>query len=94
MMVKFSLIFYIVEKQLRHRYVKHYGYEFLYGSNTVDKERPLPHGMPSECSPVIDKIVSLGCVKHQPDQLTINEYLPGQGKVQYVMDNTEYIKRS
>ncbi|CAB4002716.1 alkylated DNA repair alkB homolog 8 [Paramuricea clavata] len=68
------------EQQLKHRYVKHYGYEFIYGSNNVDKDNPLPNGIPSECLPVMEKLVSLGCVKHEPDQLTVNEYQPGQGK--------------
>ncbi|XP_028401822.1 alkylated DNA repair protein alkB homolog 8-like isoform X2 [Dendronephthya gigantea] len=69
----------VAEQQLKHRYVKHYGYEFLYGSNNVDKDKPLPDGIPSECSLVVKKLVSLDCVKHEPDQLTINEYKPGQG---------------
>ena len=70
----------LAEQQLKHRYVKHYGYEFIYGSNNVDKDNPLPNGIPSECLPVMEKLVSLDCVKHEPDQLTVNEYQPGQGK--------------
>ena len=73
--------------------MKHYGYEFLYGSNTVDLEKPLVDGMPQECLPIIEKITSLECVKHFPDQLTINEYLAGQGKRNFVPCETLHGKK-
>lgn len=32
------------QKTLKHRRVKHFGYEFCYDNNGVDKEKPLPGG--------------------------------------------------
>ncbi|XP_031564983.1 alkylated DNA repair protein alkB homolog 8-like [Actinia tenebrosa] len=68
-----------VEKQLKHRRVKHYGYEFLYGTNTIDVSKPLPEKIPEVCSEILDRIMSRGYIKNKPDQLTVNEYYPGQG---------------
>ncbi|XP_072171481.1 tRNA (carboxymethyluridine(34)-5-O)-methyltransferase ALKBH8-like [Diadema setosum] len=68
------------EKQsLKHRRVQHHGYEFNYATNNVDAERPLPGGMPALYSRVIDRIMETGHVKVRLDQLTINQYQPGQG---------------
>ncbi|KAL9971627.1 hypothetical protein ACROYT_G017818 [Oculina patagonica] len=64
-------------QQLRHRRVKHFGYEFLYGTNNVDKSNPLQDGIPSICDPLLDQIQEN--VKFKPDQMTVNEYQPGQG---------------
>lgn len=33
-----------VQKSLKHRRVKHFGYEFHYENNNVDKDKPLPGG--------------------------------------------------
>ena len=65
--------------QLKLRTVHHYGYEFLYGSNTVDPSRPLPGGLPSICDFLIQRMIATGLVEHHPDQLTVNEYQPGAG---------------
>ncbi|KAI9558419.1 hypothetical protein GHT06_015201 [Daphnia sinensis] len=62
--------------QLKHRTVKHYGFEFKYGSNKVDRN-PLPNGIPEEMEPIITKLVEFGMAR--PDQLTVNHYAPGQG---------------
>lgn len=32
------------QKSLKHRRVKHFGYEFHYENNNVDKDKPLPGG--------------------------------------------------
>lgn len=32
------------QKTLKHRRVKHFGYEFRYDNNDVDKDNPLPGG--------------------------------------------------
>lgn len=34
-----------VQKVLKHRRVKHFGYEFRYDNNNVDKDKPLPGGV-------------------------------------------------
>lgn len=62
--------------QLKHRTVKHYGFEFKYGSNKVDRN-PLPNAIPEEMEPIIKKFVELGITR--PNQLTVNHYAPGQG---------------
>lgn len=67
------------EAYLKLRRVKHYGYEFMYGSNNVDINKPLPGGLPAVCGPLLRRIVGDGLVSSIPDQLTVNEYLPGAG---------------
>ena len=65
---------------LRHRQVTHYGYEFIYGSNDVDLKKPLERKIPSECDFLIERMMVEGLLGHRPDQLTVNEYEPGQGR--------------
>ena len=69
-------------QELSHRKVKHFGYEFLYGSNNIDKNTPLSDGIPEEFdflkSRFQDKNVN-DLIPWAPDQLTVNCYLPGQG---------------
>ncbi|XP_068122965.1 alkylated DNA repair protein alkB homolog 8 isoform X2 [Hyperolius riggenbachi] len=67
------------QKALKHRRVKHYGYEFRYDNNNIDKDKPLPGGLPESCSAVLDRCLQQGLIKHRPDQLTVNQYEPGQG---------------
>ncbi|XP_022795895.1 alkylated DNA repair protein alkB homolog 8-like [Stylophora pistillata] len=64
-------------QELRHRRVKHFGYEFLYRSNNVDKSNPLPDGFPGVCDVLLDRVQEK--VMFKPDQMTVNEYKPGQG---------------
>ncbi|RMC07338.1 hypothetical protein DUI87_16797 [Hirundo rustica rustica] len=67
------------QKTLKHRRVKHFGYEFRYDNNNVDKDKPLPEGLPEICIPFLEKCLKQGYIRHKPDQLTINQYEPGQG---------------
>ncbi|KAL6087205.1 hypothetical protein STEG23_023794, partial [Scotinomys teguina] len=67
------------QKSLKHRRVKHFGYEFHYENNTVDKDKPLPGGLPDICNKILEKWLKEGYIKHKPDQLTINQYEPGHG---------------
>ncbi|XP_056416304.1 alkylated DNA repair protein alkB homolog 8 [Hyla sarda] len=67
------------QKSLKHRRVKHYGYEFRYDNNNVDKDQPLPGGLPEICTVLMDRCLHQGLIKNMPDQLTINQYEPGQG---------------
>ncbi|XP_072783687.1 tRNA (carboxymethyluridine(34)-5-O)-methyltransferase ALKBH8 isoform X3 [Taeniopygia guttata] len=67
------------QKTLKHRRVKHFGYEFRYDNNNVDKDKPLPGGLPEICNPFLEKCLKQGYIKHKPDQLTVNQYEPGQG---------------
>ncbi|XP_045603225.1 alkylated DNA repair protein alkB homolog 8 isoform X2 [Procambarus clarkii] len=64
---------------LKHRQVRHFGYEFKYSSNSVDKENPLVQKIPPDLTPIIKRFVEQGCMPVVPDQLTVNRYLPGQG---------------
>jgi len=64
---------------MKHRSVTHYGYEFLYGSNNIDKSNPLKNKIPSVCDTMIEKMVNDGLMLNRPDQLTVNQYEPGQG---------------
>lgn len=64
---------------LKHRKVRHYGYEFIYGKNNVDKNKSLDAKIPDVCYPHLQRLVSEGYIAQIPDQLTVNQYLPGQG---------------
>ncbi|KAL1110413.1 hypothetical protein AAG570_007944, partial [Ranatra chinensis] len=65
---------------IKHRQVKHYGFEFKYNSNSVQKDNPLPHGLPKECDFLWERLSEKGYIPSQkPNQLTVNNYLPGQG---------------
>lgn len=61
---------------MKHRKVKHYGYEFRYDTNNVDKDKPLSQSIPQECNFLWER---LEITPFRPDQLTINHYSPGQG---------------
>ena len=64
---------------LKHRRVFHYGYEFRYGSNDVDVSSPLPGGLPAVVQPAVERALKEKLLQHTPDQLTVNDYQPGQG---------------
>lgn len=69
------------ENKLKHRKVQHFGYEFLYGANTVDLENPLLKQIPKDCD-ILWKNLSEKLPKFsgwQPDQLTVNRYEPSNG---------------
>ncbi|XP_030879240.1 alkylated DNA repair protein alkB homolog 8-like [Leptonychotes weddellii] len=68
-----------VQKSLKHRRVKHFGYEFHYENNSVDKDKPLPGGLPDIWDSILEKWLKEGFIKHKPDQLTVNQYDPGHG---------------
>lgn len=63
---------------MKHREVKHFGYEFRYDINNVDKDKPLEQGIPVECNFLWEKL-KLKDIIFEPDQLTVNCYKPGQG---------------
>ncbi|XP_042316311.1 alkylated DNA repair protein alkB homolog 8 isoform X2 [Sceloporus undulatus] len=67
------------QKSLKHRRVKHFGYEFRYDNNNVDRDSPLPGGLPDICNMLLAKCLKMGYIKEIPDQLTVNQYEPGQG---------------
>lgn len=65
---------------LKHRSVRHYGYEFLYTVNSVNPDHPLPGGLPSVCQPLLERLREQSHLEWLPDQLTVNDYQPGAGK--------------
>lgn len=67
---------------LKNRKVKHYGYEFLYNSNNIDIKNPLEEKIPSQCDFIWErlKINHNILTNGSPNQLTVNQYEPGQGK--------------
>ena len=75
-----STILFAERSELKHRQVKHFGYEFKYGINDVDVNDPLPQGIPKVCSLFLQRALATGHVTHYPDQLTVNQYQPGQGE--------------
>lgn len=69
-----------ITKLLKHRWVRHFGYEFRYGSNDINFENPLADKIPSYLNSVIAKMVQNEFVfKEPPQQLTVNQYRSGQG---------------
>lgn len=73
----------VSSKVLRHRWVRHFGYEFRYGRNDVDINDPLKNDpMPGYLDGVLRRMVEKDVFKEQPEQLTVNEYSVGQGKRQ------------
>uniref|UniRef100_A0A182PYF3 Fe2OG dioxygenase domain-containing protein n=1 Tax=Anopheles epiroticus TaxID=199890 RepID=A0A182PYF3_9DIPT len=70
-----------LNRTLKHRKVKHFGYEFVYGTNNVDKTNPLDRKIPSICTDLWRKLQQLHphLRWYVPDQLTVNQYEPGQG---------------
>lgn len=70
---------------LKHRQVKHFGYEFRYDNNRVDASKPLSSKIPPVCSVIFQKLserYANPCIPSTaPDQLTVNKYEPGQGRI-------------
>ncbi|XP_041973231.1 alkylated DNA repair protein alkB homolog 8 [Aricia agestis] len=78
-MLLINLFDWVEEANLKNRQVKHYGYEFRYGSNDVDLSAPLSEKIPPECDILWQRIRESGFNIDTPDQLTVNKYSPGQG---------------
>lgn len=69
---------------LKHRQVKHFGYEFRYDINNVDADKPLlDEQIPEQCNFLWDKFREQNIndvLNEPPHQITVNKYEPGQGK--------------
>ena len=46
----------------------------------MDKSNPITDGIPSVCDTLLDRIQKK--VMFKPDQMTVNEYKPGQGRIE------------
>ena len=60
------------------RKVKHYGYRYDYKTRKVDPSMYLG-SLPKWIRPLAARLVSEGHMNTAPDQMIVNEYLPGQG---------------
>jgi alkylated DNA repair dioxygenase AlkB len=60
------------------RRVQHYGYRYDYKARRVDDSMYLG-ALPSFAMPVARRLVERSLFPQLPDQLIVNEYLPGQG---------------
>ncbi|OQR97209.1 alkylated DNA repair protein alkB 8 [Thraustotheca clavata] len=66
---------------IRARQVQHFGYEFNYKTQKCDASTPLENMAPF-CRSLIDKMPPT--FDGKPDQITANEYLPGQGIASHI----------
>lgn len=57
--------------------MKHFGYEFEYGTNSINPDRPIA-SIPQDYK-FLQILFDKHGHKYMYDQLTINKYLPGQG---------------
>jgi alkylated DNA repair protein alkB homolog 8 len=76
---------------LKHRQVKHYGFEFIYGANNVNPDQPLAQSIPKVCDFLWDRLSRLDptFVNFVPDQLTVNKYQPGHGVSSNILSKFE-----
>lgn len=62
---------------LRRR-VQHYGYIYDYRSREISKDMRIG-SLPSWSYALISNFINMGLFTNEPDQMIVNEYLPGQG---------------
>jgi alkylated DNA repair dioxygenase AlkB len=60
------------------RRTQHYGYPYNYTARTIDRSMRLGD-LPREFLGVAERLVGRGLYPRTPDQVIVNEYLPGQG---------------
>ena len=60
------------------RRVQHYGYKYDYRARRIDIEMQLGP-LPDWTGPIIGRLLVNGNFNNAPDQVIVNEYLPGQG---------------
>lgn len=66
------------DANLKHRQVRHFGKEFVYGTNTISNDSNVDPFPPS-WQEMLQKSIKLGYQTRFPDQCTVNRYLPGHG---------------
>lgn len=70
------------------RRTQHYGYIYDYKSKEAAQvTKPIP----TWCQFVIDRLIEKNIISYIPDQLIINEYIPGQGIYPHV-DNVKFFE--
>jgi alkylated DNA repair dioxygenase AlkB len=65
------------------RGVQHYGYKYDYKRRSIDKSMLLGE-IPEWCKKIGQKIMDKGIIDFMPDQVIVNEYLPGQGIANHI----------
>lgn len=65
------------------RRVQHYGYKYDYKKRSLDYSMFIGE-IPQWTKVVADRIVEQGLMKKTPDQVIVNEYLPGQGIADHI----------
>lgn len=60
------------------RRVQHYGYKYDYTKKIINSEMAVP-SMPPICQKLANRLFKENIFAVVPDQLIVNEYLPGQG---------------
>ena len=65
------------------RRVQHYGYEYNYKARRVDRSMRLGD-LPEFATGVAAKLIEQSLLGQMPDQLIVNEYLPGQGIIAHI----------
>ena len=63
---------------MKHRSVFHFGYNFDYSTNDVDRRKPCPP-IPEYLLELVKRMKVMNLVRFTPDQITVNIYEPGQG---------------
>jgi alkylated DNA repair dioxygenase AlkB len=69
-------------EELRRR-VQHFGYRYDYRRRAVADAAPAAP-LPSWAEGLADRLLAAGAVNRRPQQLIVNEYLPGQGIAAHV----------
>lgn len=77
------------DKSLKRR-VQHYGWKYDYKSKSVSSSSYLGP-LPEWCHDISSRLVSLGLMEQPPDQVIVNEYLPGQGISAHIVSCTGWI---
>lgn len=65
------------------RRTQHYGYIYDYASKSAATETT---PIPPWCDFLVDRLLDMGILKVKPDQMIVNEYIPGQGIYPHVDD--------
>lgn len=65
------------------RRVQHYGYKYDYRARSITQDFRIGE-IPLWLMPICDKLHEEGIFSRRPDQVIINEYLPGQGITSHV----------
>ena len=64
---------------LKNRQVRHFGKEFVYGSNMIAENDSKIKPFPETWTTLIQRSINQEYQQRWPDQCTVNRYLPGQG---------------